>query len=113
MKFPSYVYAIQHNTTKRIYVGMTIDMQSRIKAHLACLRGNKHTNKLMQKDFNEHGEDYSFYKLDTVNEFSERYKESDWMDELNSRVRSGGYNYRDKKGTAERIKIIDGVPEVK
>ena len=56
-------YAIQHNITKRIYIGSSDSIKYRIQTHLSALRHGKHPIELMQKDFNDYGEDYSFYLL--------------------------------------------------
>lgn len=56
-------YAIQHNVTKRIYIGSSDRILWRIREHLTELRKQKHPVALMQEDYDRYGEDYSFYRL--------------------------------------------------
>lgn len=79
------VYAIQHNATKRIYVGVTNVAEHRIKQHLHKLLQGSHTNKEMQLDFDKYGFDYSFFVVekgikDNIAFERERY----WMNMLGS-----------------------------
>ena len=115
MKLPRDVYAIQHNKTKRIYVGSSCNVRSRYINHMSLLRNGKHINEDMQDDFNEHGEDYSLFILDRINSFSERKKEFEWMIKLNSHIRGCGYNYKDTEPTIKNklksfIPISEGTP---
>lgn len=96
MKLPRKVYAIQHNVTKKVYIGSSNDLQRRYKDHINLLRTGKHHVEDMQKDFDEYGEDYSFQELDAINSYDEAGKEFDWMEKYQSRVRGIGYNYKDQ-----------------
>lgn len=101
------IYAIKHNVTKRCYVGYSQCPESRIKTHLSALRRHAHSSSRMQKDFEEYGEDYSFYGLELVPDEIllisetpyERYylpklREAAWMNKLNSI--KNGYNHQDR-----------------
>lgn len=52
------VYCIENEYNGFWYVGSTIHEKHRIARHLRHLRKGKHFNKDMQRDFNEHGEQY-------------------------------------------------------
>ena len=95
MRIPRTIYAIRHNQTNRVYVGSSWDTKSRIKNHIYALRGGRHKNALMQSDFDEYGEDYSYFKLGEITEFSDRYLEFVWMEVLHARDVAYGYNSRD------------------
>ena len=90
------VYAIQHNKTKRIYIGSSGRTEHRLHDHLKLLRRGKHENKLMQDDYNKYGEDYSFYKLDEIPSEFESYREYFWMSVFNTYSEETGYNQREK-----------------
>lgn len=99
------IYAIKHNVTGRIYVGFSQCPESRMKTHIAALRRHGHSSYKMQCDFDEYGEDYSFYGLEVVPDESIQARDSlyylpslreiAWMDRLNTL--EDGYNHQDKK----------------
>lgn len=93
--FPRKIYAIQHNKTKRMYIGSSKDVQSRYKAHIYKLKAGKHPVEDMQSDYDEYGENYSVFILEEITERSERYKEYEWMLKYNTLERGNGYNYKD------------------
>lgn len=97
MKYPRKVYAIRHNTTNKVYIGSSCNVDRRFLQHLYALRSHKHPVWDMQKDFNEHGEDYTMTILDTIKDASESEKEYEWMEKYQSFVQDIGYNYQDVK----------------
>lgn len=62
-KIKGYVYAIQHNVTKRVYVGSTGNIKQRLECHFRALKSGKHPQKKMQEDYNRYGYDYTVYLL--------------------------------------------------
>ena len=97
MKYPRKVYAIRHNTTNKVYIGSSCNVDRRFLQHLYGLRSHKHPVQDMQKDFDEYGEDFTLTVLDTINDSSEDCKEYKWMDKYQSFVQGTGYNYQDMK----------------
>ena len=109
------IYAIKSKTTQRIYVGRTRQqIEERIKAHLTLLRSKKHTNKLMQEDYNKYGEDdFEYYELETGLEYKDRNRECFYMDKYKTCDSRYGYNTRDNHSRAKgNIQIIKGLPEI-
>ena len=51
------VYLIYNKINGKRYIGAASDVNQRRRGHFSDLRLNKHGNPLMQKDFNEFGED--------------------------------------------------------
>lgn len=102
------IYALQHDVTKRIYVGRSKNVPHRIKTHLCHLKMHNHKVEDMQKDFDEYGDHFSVYILETDVEYDEWQKEYNWMMKLNSFNRETGYNYKDQ--CFSRIK--GGIPKV-
>ena len=87
------VYAIQHNVTKRIYVGVTNVAEHRIKQHLHKLLQGNHSNNEMQSDFNKYGFDYSFFVIESEIRDSLAFeRERYWMNILGSNRKDTGYN---------------------
>lgn len=111
MNLPRIIYAIKHNRTGKIYVGSSQDYTGRILNHMYRLRNGNHSNKSMQNDFNNYGENYSFYKLDVINEYEERKKEYLWMEILHSREKDTGYNLYEnaRKFSLESYNITDSI----
>lgn len=95
MELPRVIYAIKHNVTKRIYVGSSKNPQQRLAHHLSMLRNGKHPVEDMQRDFDEHGDDFEFFILDTIFDYQDRDREYDFMVFLESHIRGKGYNYKD------------------
>lgn len=112
MIFPRKVYAIQHNITKKIYIGSSINPETRYKTHMYSLRHDKHPVREMQNDFNKYGEDYSVYILDTINDYSEKDKEYEWMERYQTRDRKKGYNYNDVQYKRFVVPLKSGKPEI-
>ena len=115
MDFPRRIYAIQHNATKRIYIGSSKNVNDRYMNHIYRLRSGKHHIEDMQEDFNEYGEDFSLFILDEIKTYAERKKEYEWMRKYNSFKRGIGYNYKDHEKEILCLKNTppykNGVPE--
>lgn len=115
MDFPRKVYAIQHNVTKRIYIGSSRKVKDRYMNHMYRLRSGKHHIEDMQDDFIKYGEDFSLFILDEITEFEDRFKEYEWMDKYKTYCRGIGYNYKDYIGikhiNKNRVQIKEGLPE--
>lgn len=114
MKFPRIIYAIQHNETKKIYVGSSANVENRYWSHMYALRGGKHSVEEMQEDFDEYGENYSLFILDKIYDYSEKAKEYVWMKKLQSYIQGKGYNYKDRKylggEVIKELPLVSGVP---
>ena len=110
MDYPKVVYAMQHRVTKKVYIGLSADLEERYKSHLSLLRNNKHHSKLMQEEYNEHGGLYDVFELDTVSGISERYKEYEWMRYYKTQDARYGYNSQDR-GRMEVMPLKEGKPE--
>ena len=109
------IYAIQCTVNKKIYIGATRqDLKNRLRTHLALLRHDKHSNKLLQEDFSKYGEDkFIFYELETGVPYKSKDRERYYMDKYKSYMNEYGYNAMDnyyKK--AHTIDIIKGQPEI-
>ena len=58
------LYIIINTKNDRVYLGSSLNLQSRLKSHRVTLRGNRHANMHLQADWNEFGEDaFSFAVL--------------------------------------------------
>lgn len=50
------IYMIKNIINNKIYIGQSLDILGRWKAHLNCLKNNKHVNKKLQNAWNKYGE---------------------------------------------------------
>ena len=51
------IYRIKNKTNGAVYIGQAINIRSRISHHKSLLKKGKHTNKLLQEDWNLFGEE--------------------------------------------------------
>lgn len=88
------IYAIRCNPTGRLYIGMSKQVEERIRQHLQELRLGSHNVKLLREDYNIYGPDaFSFFVLEGgLSDLEARQREQDYMDEYNSRNPKFGYN---------------------
>lgn len=86
------IYAMQHNVTKRIYVGTCRNIDCRLKKHMHDLLRGVHTNKELQNDFDKYGMEFSFYILEEVEEKYRMKAERAWQNALRSNEIKTGYN---------------------
>lgn len=119
------IYAIQHNQTKKIYIGSThTSIEDRYKWHISDLKEGKHSSKEMQSEFNKYGDDYSVFCLESgtdhliKNPYHEKRQistrslsEYKWMEKYDSINPDYGYNSQDRaaKCFIRRKKIFDDI----
>ena len=91
-----YIYLLKNNKTNRIYVGRTEYPDIRYRQHIAALKAKRHTNELMQQDFDLYGIDsFSFEIIDQAENFVRTGREKEWMFKLKTYDKRFGYNYKD------------------
>ena len=114
MDRPRYVYAIQHNISKCIYIGSSQDVETRYHNHMYQLRAGKHKIEDMQADFDKYGEDYSLFILEEFTSCRDRSLEYEWMMKYQSHIRGKGYNYKDRVAAnwRNRVPLKDGKPQM-
>jgi len=95
MKFPRVVYMLRNTITNKCYVGSTSNLECRLKFHLSSLKNGTHSVEDMQADFDEYGDHFQVFILDTILQFNDRIKEYEWMRKLSTNNRQFGYNYKD------------------
>ena len=126
------IYAIQHNKTRKIYIGCSKNVGKRYLEHISLLRRGTHSSAEMQSDFNNYGADFSLFVLQkvpngSVQVVSDEFDgavltkrviaELKWMREYNTVV--DGYNVQDIKARRilgiekgkEKIPFCDGLPK--
>lgn len=111
------IYKIYCKETNKYYIGQSVNVESRLKAHLNELKNNKHINQELQSDFNSYGEDsFIFEKIKDseeqfLNMFEKYYME--YYDSLEN-----GYNVvpmnslvrrEDKRNDLEDLRDIDPI----
>ena len=98
---PMGIYQIKNNINGKIFIGKGINIQGLINRNIFQLKSGLHTNKDMQKDFNDAGEAYFTYEVldylkpkeDNDCDYTEELKilESMWLEKLKP-YNENGYN---------------------
>jgi group I intron endonuclease len=98
---PMGIYQIKNNNNGKIFIGRAKNIKGTLNKHLFQLKNRLHSNKDMQKDFNDVGEthftfivlDYLKPKEDINYDYTEELKilESMWLEKLNP-FNEKGYN---------------------
>lgn len=96
MEIPRHVYLIQHNVTKKSYVGSSGRLGLRISSHFSALHNHKHPVEDMQADCDNYGFDFTVKILEVIDQYSDKDKEYEWMKRFRSDEREFGYNYKDQ-----------------
>lgn len=68
------VYAIINKANGRAYIGSSVNIRRRIEWHKTLLRANKHSNKNLAADWNQHGEPAFIAGVMTLCEADKRTK---------------------------------------
>ena len=67
--YTSGVYAIRNDLNNHMYIGSTTNLRRRLRTHIGYLKNDKHTNELLQCDFNKIGIDkFSYIILEHCDE---------------------------------------------
>lgn len=57
------IYLIRFLLNNKVYIGQSINIDSRIKSHKYCLNNNRHKNILLQRYYNKYGENFFKYEV--------------------------------------------------
>ena len=118
MKF-SGVYAIEHTSSGRVYIGSSKNISSRLREHLSYLLKGDHHSQYLQNSWNKYGESYFQFKIiekcsiDTLID-----REQFWIDFYHSYIEETGFNIRrfaDRREHTEKTKEqirrkLSGIP---
>lgn len=89
------IYKIRNKVTGKVYIGKSIDIFKRWSDHEKTLLKGKHTNKYIQKDFNDAGMDLtnlSFEIITLCEEYMLDLLEARYIKEYDTCNRDIGYN---------------------
>ena len=111
------IYKISNKITNKIYIGQSLDINTRIKDHIRRLNNNKHDNRHLQYSWNKYGEkSFEFLIIETCEPDIEilNQKEIYWINTLGALNRAKGYNISSGGGngfslagkTQEEISLI-------
>lgn len=111
---PKTIYAIQHDVTGRVYIGITDHLRWRLQTHFDELKAGKHSNKAMQKDCDEYGFGYSVFVLENDVPPERWWKERYYMETMHTDDPDIGYNGSDPmfKNCKSRWRFAQGYPKL-
>ncbi len=89
------IYTITNLINNKIYVGYTCNFENRKTNHINLLRGNYHSNSLLQRAWNKYGE--SNFRIEILEEVDREFlasQENYWSNLLRVTNKKYGYNLR-------------------
>lgn len=94
------VYKIKNKINDKLYIGSSVDINLRFKAHLNSLRNNKHKNIYLQRAWNKYGEEnFEFSIIECVENIDSLIEvEQKYLDGFKSYSKENGYNICTKAG---------------
>lgn len=86
------IYKIRNKTNNKVYIGQSVNVESRLKKHFYLLKNNIHENRYLQNSFNKNPEefDYEIIEMCKIEKLNE--KEVQWIKEFNSLDQEFGFN---------------------
>lgn len=91
--FASGIYGIRNMVNGKWYIGQSVNVDARIKAHLRALRDDYHYNKHLRLAFRKYGEaNFEFRVLEKTEEGLLDIQERLWIVHYKSNQREFGYN---------------------
>lgn len=94
--FRKVVYSIKNTATGKEYIGMTGNLERRIRYHMSRLKNGKHFVEDMQSDFNKHGDCFTVSVIEEVNCSLLKRREFELIESRKTYIRENGYNYKDR-----------------
>lgn len=102
------IYCIANNVTNKIYIGSSVNLESRIKSHKNSLNKNKHHNNYLQNSWNKYGgASFEFRILERVENELLIKREQYWIDFYNSVDKKIGYNICPVAGNTLGVKLSE------
>jgi group I intron endonuclease len=111
------IYGINCEVNSKIYIGSSVDITTRWRCHLSCLRRKTHHSIVLQRAFNLYGEKlFSFVVLENLDACGQSYDgvklellttEQKWIDKTKSAFL--GYNIQPTAGNPSGQEIPEDV----
>jgi group I intron endonuclease len=87
------IYKIKNNKNNKIYIGSSINIESREYKHFWMLRKNIHDNSYLQHSFNKFGEECFSFEIIELCSYDELiFKENHYINVYKSNIPEFGYN---------------------
>lgn len=110
------IYIIRNKINLKVYIGQSIELETRLIQHKSNLKKNYHKNPYLQKAFNKYGEqNFEFEILEEVSKEFLGSFENFWCNMMLSHNRDFGYNieptgpngaFRLAEETKEKISLL-------
>ena len=103
------IYLILNTINNKVYIGSSINIESRWYEHKWKLNKNRHGSKHLQATWNKYGKENFEFKI--IEEILDKTKlierEQYWLDFYKSYIRENGYNIRSIANSNLRIKLTE------
>lgn len=98
------IYFIKCLSNNKMYIGSCLNYNSRIKRHFNDLIKNKHSNKLLQADFNYYGKvNFKYGEIEVCKEENALQRENYFMDFYKTYIIENGTDFGYNMSRAARI----------
>lgn len=102
------IYQIRNITDDKVYVGSSVNIQTRFNTHKMRLRKNVHHSKLLQNAWNKYGEDNFIFEIIEVTQINQLLlREQFYLDLKKVCMKEFGYNINPRAGSNLGIKLSD------
>lgn len=99
------IYKITNLVNKKIYIGSSSNLKTRIKTHKNNLNKNKHINQYLQNAWNKYGEEnFMFEIIEKCSNEIKIKREQYWLDFTKCYIRKNGYNICKKADSPQGYK---------
>lgn len=99
------IYAIEHVTSGRVYIGSSIDIADRWRQHRRALKSGTHHSVFLQRAWVKYGaETFLWYELETCSTEEMHAKETAWIAACSATKKDFGYNSSPTGGSCLGIK---------
>lgn len=106
------IYKIENKVNGKVYIGQSVNIDSRWKGHIASLRNNHHKNDHLQKSWNKYGEDnFDFSVLCECTKEELDDKEIYYINYYKATDAEHGYNLRD--GGESGTMTVDAIEKMR
>ena len=87
------IYKIQNTIDNKVYIGQSINCETRFQHHLKTLKGNYHYNKYLQRAWNKYGESkFTFEIIEECTEEQLNERELFWINQYDGMDSILNYN---------------------
>ncbi|ALV21051.1 GIY-YIG nuclease family protein [Carnobacterium antarcticum] len=86
------IYEIRNRINGKVYIGLSVNVDNRIRNHKYKLKRGNHDNPYLQKAYSKSKDAFFFSLIEECKEEELEQKEIEWINHFNSNLTEHGYN---------------------